>query len=81
MGAPQDAGALRDPYVERAKGEGIPIVEDFAIDNRKAAVSHRARFGMNGAFCHLIEKGTTISSPFSLSSRRLDQILAAQAPL
>jgi len=44
---------LRDPYLEWVKAEGVPVTEDFGIDIRKVPVAPWARYGMNGAFCHL----------------------------
>ena len=43
----------RDPYLEWAHAQGVPIVEDFCVDIRKVPVAPWARYGMNGALCHL----------------------------
>jgi quercetin dioxygenase-like cupin family protein len=52
---------LPDPYLDWARGEGVPIVEDFGIDIRKVPVKHWDRYGMNGAFCHLKGRDDYIS--------------------
>lgn len=44
----------RDPYLEWAVAQGVPIVEDFCIDIRAVPVAPWARYGMNGALCHLL---------------------------
>lgn len=44
---------LVDPYQEWAKGEGIPIHTGAALDLVAAETKPWARFGVNGAFCHL----------------------------
>lgn len=44
---------LVDLYEDWAKGEGVPVHTGGAIDLSKAAVKPWARFGLNGAFCHL----------------------------
>ncbi|MEA2951979.1 MAG: hypothetical protein QOJ96_1499 [Alphaproteobacteria bacterium] len=44
---------LVDPYEEWAKGEGIPIVTGPAVDLLAVEPKPWARFGVNGAFCHL----------------------------
>jgi mannose-6-phosphate isomerase-like protein (cupin superfamily) len=51
---PAPAGKyLIDPYEEWAKGEGIPIVTGAAVDLLAVEPKPWARFGVNGAFCHL----------------------------
>jgi mannose-6-phosphate isomerase-like protein (cupin superfamily) len=47
---------LVDPYENWAKGEGVPIHSGTAIDLLQAEVNPWARFGLNGAFCHLDER-------------------------
>jgi mannose-6-phosphate isomerase-like protein (cupin superfamily) len=44
---------LVDPYEDWAKAEGIPIVTGGAIDLFAVEPKPWARFGLNGAFCHL----------------------------
>ena len=44
---------LVDPYEEWAKAEGVPIHTRAAVDLLKAEVKPWARYGVNGAFCHL----------------------------
>lgn len=44
---------LVDPYEEWAKAEGVPVHSGAAVDLLKAEVKPWARFGVNGAFCHL----------------------------
>jgi mannose-6-phosphate isomerase-like protein (cupin superfamily) len=44
---------LVDTYEEWAKGEGIPIVTGAAVDLLAVEPKPWARFGVNGAFCHL----------------------------
>jgi mannose-6-phosphate isomerase-like protein (cupin superfamily) len=44
---------LVDPYEAWAKGEGIPIVTGSAVDLLAVEPKPWARFGVNGAFCHL----------------------------
>jgi mannose-6-phosphate isomerase-like protein (cupin superfamily) len=44
---------LVDSYEDWAKGEGVPIHGGAAVDLLKAEVKSWARFGVNGAFCHL----------------------------
>jgi mannose-6-phosphate isomerase-like protein (cupin superfamily) len=44
---------LVDPYEDWAKAEGIPIVTGAAVDLLAVEPKPWARFGVNGAFCHL----------------------------
>jgi mannose-6-phosphate isomerase-like protein (cupin superfamily) len=44
---------LVDPYEEWAKSEGVPVHTGAALDLLTAEVKPWARFGVNGAFCHL----------------------------
>ena len=44
---------LVDPYQEWATGEGIPIHTGAAVDLLAAETKPWARFGVNGALCHL----------------------------
>lgn len=50
-----DLGAkyLVDPYLNWAKAEGVPIVEGAILDLLAVETAHWARFGMNGAICHV----------------------------
>jgi mannose-6-phosphate isomerase-like protein (cupin superfamily) len=51
---PAPAGKyLVDSYEDWAKGEGVPIHTGAALDLLQAEVKPWARFGVNGAFCHL----------------------------
>jgi mannose-6-phosphate isomerase-like protein (cupin superfamily) len=51
---PAPAGKyLVDSYEDWAKGEDVPIHTGAALDLLKAEVKPWARFGVNGAFCHL----------------------------
>jgi mannose-6-phosphate isomerase-like protein (cupin superfamily) len=52
---------LPDPYLDWAEAQGVPIVQDFGIDIRKVPVAPWARYGMNGAFCHLKGRDDFIS--------------------
>lgn len=44
---------LVDPYEEWAKAESVPVHTGAALDLLGAEVKPWARFGVNGAFCHL----------------------------
>ena len=55
------ARGLADPYLDWADAQGVPIVQDFGIDIRKVPVAPWARYGMNGAFCHLKGRDDFIS--------------------
>ncbi len=50
-----DLGAkyLVDPYLNWAKAEGVPIVEGAALDLLMLETRPWARFGVNGAICHV----------------------------
>lgn len=51
---PAPAGKyLVDSYEDWASGEGIPMHTGAAVDLLTAEVKPWARFGLNGAFCHL----------------------------
>jgi mannose-6-phosphate isomerase-like protein (cupin superfamily) len=52
---------LQDPYMEWARAQAIPIVEDFGIDIRKVPVKAWDRYGMKAAFCHLKGRDDFIS--------------------
>ena len=44
---------LLEPYLDWAEAQGVPIHEDFAIDMLAVEAKPWARFGINGAICHL----------------------------
>lgn len=50
-----DLGAkyLVDPYLNWAKAEDVPIIEGATLDLLAVETAHWARFGMNGAICHV----------------------------
>ncbi|MGY9006243.1 MAG: hypothetical protein ACKVJQ_09150 [Alphaproteobacteria bacterium] len=52
---------LRDPYLEWAKGEGVPIVEEFGVDLHTVETGHWARMDTDAAFVHLIGRGDFMS--------------------
>ena len=44
---------LVDPYLNWARAEGVPIVEGATLDLLAVETTPWARFGMNGAICHV----------------------------
>ena len=44
---------MLEPYLDWTESEGVPVHEDFAIDMLKVDAKPWARFGVNGAICHL----------------------------
>jgi len=52
---------LPDAYLDWVHKQGVPIIEDFGIDIRTVPVAPWARYGMNGAFCHLKGRDDYIS--------------------
>ncbi len=44
---------MLEPYLDWAESQGVPIVEDFAIDMLQMESKPWARYGVNGAICHL----------------------------
>ena len=58
------ANFLRDPYLEWAKAEGVPIVEDFAVDLHEVKTARWERAGVPGAFVHLKGRGGAHSRPY-----------------
>ncbi|MBM3607160.1 MAG: cupin domain-containing protein [Alphaproteobacteria bacterium] len=44
---------MLEPYLDWTENEGVPIIEDFAIDMLEIESKPWARFGVNGAICHL----------------------------
>src|SRR3954467_1348807 len=55
------ANFLRDPYLEWAKAEGVPIVEDFGVDLWRVETGPWARMGVPAAFVHLKGRGDFMS--------------------
>jgi uncharacterized RmlC-like cupin family protein len=55
------ADFLRDPYLEWAHGEGVPITEDFAVDLTAVDTRHWPRLGVPAAFVHLKGRGDFMS--------------------
>ena len=56
-GAGVSAGFLRDPYMEWAQGEGIPIHLDFAHDLLALETAPWERYGARGCFAHTHGRG------------------------
>lgn len=52
---------LIDAYQDWAEGEGVPIVEDVAIDLLAVGTAPWARMGVDGAFVHLVSRGDLCS--------------------
>jgi mannose-6-phosphate isomerase-like protein (cupin superfamily) len=52
---------LRDPYVEWAQGENVPIVEDFGVDLWGVETGRWERMGCDAAFVHLKGRGDFMS--------------------
>ena len=52
---------LLDPYLDFARGEGVPVVEDFAIDLLAMETAPWDRFGVRGAFAHLVGRGDFVA--------------------
>ena len=48
-----DQKYLVDPYANWAKAQGAPIVEGYSLDLFSVATGPFARFGVDGAICHL----------------------------
>src|ERR1700730_2016088 len=46
-----------DAYLDWVAQEGIPVVEDYAIDLFKVATAPWSRYGVNGAAVHLKGRG------------------------
>ncbi|MDX1485699.1 MAG: hypothetical protein R3229_14600 [Alphaproteobacteria bacterium] len=56
--APVPAGKFMvDPYLDWAKGEGVPIYEDFGFDLQTLAVAPWERFGTLGCIAHVKGRG------------------------
>jgi hypothetical protein len=52
---------LRNPYLEWAAGEGVPVIEDFGVDLLALEPKPWPRFGVDGAIVHLKGRGDFIS--------------------
>ncbi len=52
---------LLDSYLDWAKVEGVPIVEDFATDMLSMDTAPWERFGVNGALVHLKGRGDFVA--------------------
>ena len=52
---------LLDPYLDWAGGEGVPIVEDFAVDMLTMDTAPWERFGVDGALVHLKGRGDFVA--------------------
>lgn len=52
---------LRDPYLEWCAGEGVPIVEEFAVNLHHVETAPWARMGAYAAFVHLKGRGDFMS--------------------
>ncbi|MGE5539449.1 MAG: hypothetical protein ACM30I_12595 [Gemmatimonas sp.] len=52
-----DLKFLLDPYLDWAKGEGVPIVDALGIDLFGVETKKWARFGLDGAIVHLQGRG------------------------
>jgi mannose-6-phosphate isomerase-like protein (cupin superfamily) len=61
MVTPTGIKFLLEPYLDWAKGEGVPVVEDHAVDLHTVEVAPWARVGANGAFVHLKGRGDFVA--------------------
>ena len=52
---------LRNPYLEWAEAEGVPVIEDFGVDLNAVETRPWGRFGVDGAIVHLKGRGDFIS--------------------
>jgi mannose-6-phosphate isomerase-like protein (cupin superfamily) len=52
---------LLDPYLDWARREGLPVVEDFAVDLLAIETAPWDRFGVRGAFAHLKGRGDFVA--------------------
>ncbi len=57
----RDKKFLLDPYLDFCKSEGVPVVEDFAIDLLAVETAPWDRFGIRGAFAHLVGRGDFVA--------------------
>ncbi len=53
----EDTKFLLDPYLDWARREGVPTVEDFGVSLTKVETKPWARMGADGAFVHLKGRG------------------------
>ena len=58
---PENPRILRDPYLEWCAGEGVPIVEEFAVNLHHVETAPWPRIGADAAFVHLKGRGDFIS--------------------
>ena len=52
---------LLDPYGDWAKGEGVPVVEDFGVDLHAVETQAWPRYDLQGAIVHLKGRGDFVS--------------------
>ncbi len=52
---------LRDPYLEWTRAEGVPVVEEFAVNLHDVQTAPWARAGVPAAFVHLKGRGDFMS--------------------
>lgn len=58
----EDAKFLFDPYLDWARREGVPTVEDFGVSLTKVETKPWARMGADGAFVHLKGRGDFLAA-------------------
>jgi hypothetical protein len=58
---------LRDPYLEWARGEGVPIVEDFTVDLNQVQTQHWGRMDAPGVFVHTWSAGPAGTQSYVLT--------------
>jgi mannose-6-phosphate isomerase-like protein (cupin superfamily) len=56
-----DTKFLLDPYLDWAAAEGVPVIEDFAVDLHKVETRPWARFGTDGAIVHTKGRGDFVT--------------------
>ena len=56
-----EANFLRDPYLEWAQAEGVPIIEEFAVDLHLVGTQRWQRADVSAAFVHLKGRGDFMS--------------------
>jgi mannose-6-phosphate isomerase-like protein (cupin superfamily) len=61
MSETRDAKFLLDPYLDWASAEGVPVIEDFAVDLHEAETGPWPRFGTDGAIVHLHGRGDFVT--------------------
>jgi mannose-6-phosphate isomerase-like protein (cupin superfamily) len=52
---------LLDPYLDWAAREGVPVIDDFAVDMLAMDTAPWDRFGMRGGFVHLEGRGDFVA--------------------